>query len=66
VYSLTHSGNRPVQLSPVIGTLPDLLDEEGREGLYLAATAILKEPVVTGPNFLKERPVMTWTCPAPE
>jgi hypothetical protein len=22
VYSLTHSGNRPVQLSPVIGTLP--------------------------------------------
>jgi hypothetical protein len=44
----------------------DLLDEEGREGLYLAATAILKEPVVTGTNFLKERPVMTWTCPAPE
>ena len=43
----------------------DLLDEDGREGLYLAATAVLKEPAVTGTNVLKERPVMTWTCPAP-
>jgi hypothetical protein len=43
----------------------DLIDEDGHEGLYLAATAVLKEPVVTGTNFLKNRPVMTWTCPAP-
>ena len=27
MYSLTHSGNRPDQLSPVIGTLPDDVED---------------------------------------
>ena len=41
----------------------DAFDEEGNQGLYLAATAVLKEPVVTGTSILKERAVLTWIYP---
>jgi hypothetical protein len=41
----------------------DAFDEDGNRGLFLAATAVLKEPVVTGTNVLKERAVLTWIYP---